>query len=432
MKKGKKYLAAVSAALMLATAGLGAVSAAEEKASVSPALSIISGNIDMVKTGLCGNEIRFTAKDFEDALGVSELDSVVIISLPSAVSGKLMLGSLEVMKNQTISKANLSALRFVPQSSEKSECNFVFRAGNAQKYDVTCTIHVIESQNFAPTAAGIDADYFQLMTYKNIAVFGNMIADDPEDDILKYEIVSYPKKGILSVTDKYTGEFIYTPTKNYTGKDSFTYTVTDAYGNRSDVIKMDIKISRSEHGTVFDDLIGQNCHNSAIMLSDLGIMTGKIEGEKNIFDPEGSVSRAEFLVMSMKIAGIDISGVSDSAVSVFSDDGNIPSEYKNYVIAAYNMGYIKGYDSDGELVFHPQENVTVAEACVMLNNIINIGKPVTKPVFSDSDSIPSWAEDAISALCAAGIVNTRDGYVMPSEILTRADAAEILAAVANM
>lgn len=106
------------------------------------------------------------------------------------------------------------------------------------------------------------------MTYKNIAVFGNMIADDPEDDILKYEIVSYPKKGILSVTDKYTGEFIYTPTKNYTGKDSFTYTVTDAYGNRSDVIRMDIKISRSEHGTVFDDLIGQNCHNSAIMLSD--------------------------------------------------------------------------------------------------------------------------------------------------------------------
>lgn len=83
--------------------------------------------------------------------------------------------------------------------------------------------------------------------------------------------------------------------------------------------------------------------------------------------------------------------MSDSAVSVFSDDGNIPSEYKNYVIAAYNMGYIKGYDSDGELVFHPQENVTVAEACVMLNNIINIGKPVTKPVFSDSDSIPSWA-----------------------------------------
>lgn len=71
--------------------------------SVSPALSILSRGLGTVKSGLCGSDVRFCDADFSDVLGVDSIGKAVITSLPDASAGKLMLGSLEVMKNQTVS-----------------------------------------------------------------------------------------------------------------------------------------------------------------------------------------------------------------------------------------------------------------------------------------------------------------------------------------
>ncbi len=429
MKKEAKHLLILSAIILLIVSCICAVSATVERATVSPALSIISNDIEMIKTVRCGGEIRFTSEDFEKLLGCENLDGITVNTLPSKTAGKLMLGSLEVIKNQMISSSNLSALRFVPSGSSEIETSFVFNAGKTEKYSLSCKLFVLEDTNYSPTAANINEKNFSLTTYKNIAAFGNLSASDPEKDTLKFEIVSYPKRGLLTLTDKESGAFVYTPTKNYTGKDSFTYVVTDKYGNSSEEIKMNVKVSRSEYGTVFNDLIGKSCHNSAITLSDLGIMTGKKIVDSNVFNPDGEVSRAEFLTMAMKIANIDVSGIGNEAISVFDDDSKISREHRAYVIAAYNKGIIKGYSEEEKLLFNPNEEISFAEACVILDNLISFNEPTSKPVFSQGTEIPSWAEDAVNTIYGNGIIGTWEALKAPTDVLTRGEAAIILANV---
>ena len=200
-KSGMIVLAALSVSLTAFAAGL--VAAAEsgiEQAPVSPALSILSRGLGTVKSGLCGSDVRFCAADFSDVLGVDSIGKAVITSLPDASAGKLMLGSLEVMKNQTVSAENLSALRFVPSDKSEKDCFFTVRTGKDREYDLKCTVRITKDINRAPAAGSTS-----VATYKNIAVSGKMTAADPEGDALTYEVVSGTAKGLLVVNDRNGG-----------------------------------------------------------------------------------------------------------------------------------------------------------------------------------------------------------------------------------
>ena len=417
-KSGMIVLAALSVSLTAFAAGL--VAAAEsgiEQAPVSPALSILSRGLGTVKSGLCGSDVRFCAADFFDVLGVDSIGKTVITSLPDASAGKLMLGSLEVMKNQTVSAENLSALRFVPSDKSEKDCFFTVRTGKDREYDLKCTVRITKDINRAP-AAGSTA----VATYKNIAVSGKMTAADPEGDALTYEVVSGTGKGLLVLNDR-NGGYTSTPMKNYTGRDSFSYRATDAYGNRSETVTVGITVSRSDKGTVFDDMIGNPAHCAAITVSDAGIMTGIGLNGSTLFDPQGKVSRAQFLALAMKTAGCDVSGIGQGTVSVFADDGDIPAEYRPYVIAAYNEGMISVPDGNGKDNFDPRGNITVSDALVMLDGILKTEKPAVKPVFAGSDSLKGELADVVSGLYAAGIIDSAENL---SSELTRADAAVLL------
>lgn len=249
-----------------------------------------------------------------------------------------------------------------------------------------------------------------------------MTAADPEGDALTYEVVSGTAKGLLVLNDR-NGGYTYTPMKNYTGRDSFSYRATDAYGNRSETVTVGITVSRSDKGTVFDDMIGNPAHCAAITVSDAGIMTGIGLNGSTLFDPQGKVSRAQFLALAMKTAGCDVSGIGQGTVSVFADDGDIPAEYRPYVIAAYNEGMISVPDGNGKENFDPRGNITVSDALVMLDGILKTEKPAVKPVFAGSDSLKGELADVISGLYAAGIIDSAENL---SSELTRADAAVLL------
>ena len=51
------------------------------------------------------------------------------------------------------------------------------------------------------------------------------------------------------------------------------------------------------------------------------------------------------------------------------------------------------------------------------------------PTFADGSEIPAWAASAIYSLHAAGILLPSDGYMEPTECITREDTAQMLAAV---
>lgn len=425
----RKLTVAVASLLVLSALGGAAVFAVGEVPLVSPALNNIAADLNLVKTGLCGEEIRFSEKDFERLLGVDGIDSIIVRSLPSASAGTLMLGSLTVMKNQTISASSLSLLRFVPATDRVSEASFIISMGEDISYDVTCTVHTIDQVNYAPTSAGIAKDDFTVETYRNIAIYGSMPIRDPEEDAVTFEVVSYPKKGVLLMTDKEKGDFIYTPVKNYSGSDSFSYVVTDRYGNRSEELTLSIKVKRSEEGMVFRDLIGEEAHYSAIRLHDEGIMTSYEEAGEGIFAPEVTVSRAEFLTLAMQAAGI-YAETGDDVATVFRDDEEIPSEYKSYVAMAYEMGYISGYEENGLPMFDPNGTLTRAEAALIVSNLLDPEVPQNEPVIADREELPTWAEDAVDSLTALGVLPMAGQETFVSEAeMDRGTTAMLLSAI---
>ena len=395
------------------------ISAADGK--ITPALDVIANNLNLIKTGLINNDITFTAADFDRAIGVSKVSSITVLSLPSITEGKLMLGSLEVMRNQTISRGNLDMLRFVPTGSNIGEANFTFTNND---YKVKCTLYVLSELNFAPTTSTVNESIVNVSTQKNITVFGTMRAIDPENDQLTYEVISQPSKGLLVMLDKNYGEYRYTPTANFTGKDSFEYVVHDKYGNYSDSMKVNINVEKAAADIIYTDMINHWAHNAAIKMTAANIMTGEKVGDTMMFNPNGTVSRCEFLVMAMNSLGIN---PNNATATGFIDDGNIPPQYKGHVAAAVQAGYISGVDTEYGRCFYPTNNITRAEAAVILNNMLNIKTPVIKPVFADETNVPAWAENALYALNEIGVFKgTGEGYLSPYSVITRAQTAQIL------
>jgi len=424
---GRALLSLFCAALMLAMS----VAAASER--VSPALDVLENELVLAKCGIVSSDINFTAKDFDDALSVKKVESITILSLPLITSGKLMIGSLEVMKNQTISRSNLNNLTFVPASDEVCETSFTFRGNlkNELSYDVDCALYVLDSLNFAPTAAMVSESCLSLSTVRNIMICGQMRANDPEGDAVAYEISSYPKKGILTVTDAVNGNYSYTPVSGYVGRDSFTYTACDKYGNRSEEVKVSLKVGKCDSDMVYSDMIGHWAHAAAIRMTELGIMRAASASGGNFFSPAGAISRCEFLVMAMKAAGCDnkLSAVDTG----FADDSAIPQNYKGYVAAACERGYVSGFESDAGKVFCPNNQITRAEAAVILSNILDAKQPVIRPVFADMSGVPAWAGDALCAMNDLGVLRgTGEGYISPYAVINRAQAAQILYAVSEL
>jgi hypothetical protein len=408
-----------------------------DRAQVSPALNILANKLELIKTTVSGSDIEFSAEDFEEALGVKKLDAITIVSLPSPEYGKLMLGSTTVMKNQTIARKNLSLLRFIPSDvavaladgSYAASTDFVFRAaGNAEPYEVLCTLYVLSELNLAPTISTAVNGKQKLTALRNVDLYGRLIASDPEGDILRYVITKYPSKGLLELTNDAYGSYCYTPKPNWTGSDSFTYAVYDQYGNRSDEVKVTIKVEKPDTSIVYDDMSSHWAHYAALRMAEKGVMIGETVGGKTLFNPDRAVSRVEFLAMAMKAVGRKpLSGVVDTG---FADDANIQPQYKGYVAAAAELGYINGVETENGRYFMPNYQITRAEAAVILSSMIGTKQPVIKTVFADESSIPAWASDAIGALAELGIMTgTGDGTISAMSGLTRAQTACMLNAL---
>ncbi|MHB1151656.1 MAG: S-layer homology domain-containing protein [Eubacteriales bacterium] len=398
---------------------------------VSPALDILANELNLVKTATIGTEINFSANDFDRALGV-KVDRITVATLPDVTTGKLFIGQNEVVNGQSITRSSFGKLKFVPSSNGELETAFTFTGES--KYstrDVECTLYILSDLNFAPTINLVNDNYFNVSTFKDITYYGVMKAVDPENDILRYEIISMPKKGLLTVTDRNYGTYKYTPTEGYTGKDNFKYIVYDQYGNISEIVNVKIKIQKNDLTESFSDMSEHWAYNAAIQMVDDGIMNTVTAEDGTVnFNPDLKVTRCEFLAMAMTAAGYTIRG--NSVNTGFLDNNQIPQMYKGYVAAALKLGFIQGVRTTGGYLFNPNESITRAEAAVFLNNIIGLPVPAVKTVFADNNTIPAWAADAIYALNETGIINGMgEGYLSPYSTLTRAQTAQILYGIIN-
>jgi len=392
----------------------------QSNAVVSPALNIISENSHMALSCVAESDLEFESEDFERALNISKVTSITLTNLPERSEGILYLGGNEVVEGQTVSRADIGRLRFEFLGENVNQSAFSFFT-NFGRHEIECMLYSLKYTNTAPTTeiGGVA----EASTYKNVSCYGRLPAYDREGDKIYFEVVKQPSNGLLKVDEK--GEYVYTPTRGYTGKDSFRFVAVDEYGNYSPAKEIKLEVESQRSSLVFCDITAEEYHVAAINLTEKGIMSaGEVDGEF-YFYPDHTVGRLEYLVMAMKSLGIPVNASAEK--TIFYDDAEIPQNLKEYVNTAVKLGYVSGkIDEKGNLLFAPNDKITRAEAAVLLYNMSDLSEPVLCPVFADSNSFPSWAENAINCLASNRILPIKNGFVSATQSLTREDGAYML------
>ena len=261
----------------------------------------------------------------------------------------------------------------------------------------------------------------QVKTYQNIPYRAGFLAADSQMDDLTYTIVREPKRGTVAVEGK---EFIYTPKENKTGRDSFTYTATDAEGRVSEEAKVTIIIEKAKSGVTYSDMNENVAAAAAQFLAEKGIFVGSRLGDDYYFEPERIVSRSEFLAMTMELAGMCVTPVT---MTGFCDDAAIPVWAKAYAASGLSGGVVQGRVTADGIAFGGDEPVTFNQAAAILNRVLSVSDVDLTAWYADRNAVPSWAAQAVANMEAVCVMSVGSfGSAALNESLTRADAARML------
>ena len=183
----------------------------------------------------------------------------------------------------------------------------------------------------------------------------------------------------------------------------------------------------TQMGKTFDDITGVNAHKNQPAIEALaarGVIDGKSDGS---FDPEGSMTRAEFAAIVVRALGLTPEGKNS-----FSD---VAAEawYAPYVGTAYSYGIITGV-ADGR--FNPSGTITRQEAAVMVSRAAKLcgletemDNAATRNMlaqFPDYMSTAEWARAPLAFCYQEKILNQAELNIRPLEAITRAEVAQML------
>lgn len=282
--------------------------------------------------------------------------------------------------------------------------------------DIALVMHEISIKTGAPVA-----ENFDFSTYKNIAYYGTFFAHDPDGDSISFQLVDKPARGALTIDEQNAAQFVYTPYENKTGKDSFSYIAIDSNGNESSEATVDIVIEKPDTKVNYVDMADHPAHNAAIRMAEENILVGtRMDGEY-YFQPELTMNRSEFLVMAM--SALDLDKI-DCVSTGFFDDHAIETWAKPYVSSALKAGVIQGKVAEnGQIVFMGEDNITVADAAVILNNLLSITDIPVETASFDISAIPTEAYQSVVNLESVGILRSSAQFM---QTLDRATAAEML------
>ena len=384
-------------------------------ALLSPGLAVLQREVKMEKKGVAGNTVTFSASDFASALGTRTACSVKITSLPA--EGELTLGGKAVSAGDIIEAEELSSLCFTPAGHGEGASFTFLPMGSGYEESFTCVISMTEEKlNLAPTTK-----HGEIADMAGISVFSTLCGEDGEGDSLRFSIVTGAAHGTVEITDEHTGAYRYTPDEGYSGKDSFTFCATDEEGNVSNVSKITVNVARNDGGIVYSDMEGSALHLAAAVLYEKDIMLGEKVGKTKLFNPEGKVTRSDFLIMAMNTTGIE----AKNGESAFADKGEFSPYEQKYIATAEKLGITVGVDTEDGRCFLPDGYITDGEAALMVCRIaalcgIGIVEGDVAAAVMANDNY-----DALAVLAKAEVFASSE----PAAELSRADAAEILYAM---
>jgi subtilisin family serine protease len=170
----------------------------------------------------------------------------------------------------------------------------------------------------------------------------------------------------------------------------------------------------------FFDTQGHWAGNTIHHLTARDIVHGK---STEIYAPNLPVTRAEFATLLTN--GLDMREETRSLQNGSSSFSDINPGFwaKGSLELCFEL-QIMVPDSRGRC--YPNRSITRAETAVMIAKALKLTRSEGLK-FTDSDRIPTWAAEAVSAVCDAGIIKGfPDGTFMPQNNLTRAEAAVII------
>ena len=134
-------------------------------------------------------------------------------------------------------------------------------------------------------------------TYENTSV----AILTPRRRRLLLHVTEEPVKGSVCVQEN--GCFVYTPRSGKTGRDSFSYCVSDGSGGLSPDTRVRIRIVEQSDGVFYEDMQGRAEAFAAARLSEEGLFTGEYLVGRYCFNPEKPVTRGEFLSICLSLSG---------------------------------------------------------------------------------------------------------------------------------
>lgn len=282
-------------------------------------------------------------------------------------------------------------------------------------------------KEMSPAPGAPQAQDLEIRTYRGIPIRGQFLATDQEGDEMTFALADEPRKGVVVIEGM---EFVYTPDEGITGGDSFTYTATDSEGHVSLPAKVSVKIDKTRSGVTYADMEDSAAACAAQRLAEEGIFTGTKIGEQYYFQPDQTVSREEFLAMTLETAEREVTPVT---MTGFSDDASIPTWAKAYAAAGVADGVVWGRSTEAGPVFQGGNPITFNEAAAILDRMLDLGDVDLEVWYADREAAPSWAAQAVGNMEAVSVLAAGSfGSPRMAQPLTRADAAMMMASARTL
>jgi hypothetical protein len=146
----------------------------------------------------------------------------------------------------------------------------------------------------------------------------------------------------------------------------------------------------------------------------LGAIGGYPDGT---FKPDNNITRAEFVTILVKAFALEA-----KTGHVFADTSQHWA--KDSISTAASYGIVNGYN---ENTFGPDDTITREQMAVMIMKAAQLTPATAELTFVDSQSISSWAQQAMATVVQNGIISGYpDNSVRPQGKATRAEAVTVI------
>jgi hypothetical protein len=206
---------------------------------------------DTAKVTVTVKEAQNTEPKAEDDTAVTAYNTAVTVDVvgndTDADGDALSIESYVQPEHGTVSKVD-GKLKYTPEDGFSGTDTFTYTITDGELEDSATVTVTVNEENIKNTAP--DANNDSATTKYNTAVEINVVSNDTdaENDALSIKSYTQPAHGTVSKAD---GKLKYTPEDDFSGTDTFNYTITD--GELDDTAKVTITVKEKEEDNNSDD-----------------------------------------------------------------------------------------------------------------------------------------------------------------------------------